>query len=125
MLLGLSSESSDLCGEIAPCCRTGYKVQKGQWLTVPVFSMHNNPSYWPDADVFLPERWLEGHPEKAKQPKYAYMPFGEGSRVCIGMRFAMEEAKITLLRLYQSFTLELAPGQVCGPTDIWTRGAKL
>ena len=93
---------------------SGYKIKKGQWLAVPVFSIHNNPKYWEDAEVFLPERWIEGHPESAKQPQpsSAYLPFGEGPRICVGMRFALQEAKLTLLRIYQKFTLELTPGQV-------------
>lgn len=55
---------------------------------------------------------MEGMPEAAEKPPYSYMPFGDGTRACIGMRFAREEALITLVRMYQQYTFELEPGQV-------------
>jgi hypothetical protein len=42
----------------------------------------------------------------------AYIPFGAGARLCIGWRFALQEARMVLVKLYQHFTFELAPGQV-------------
>ena len=42
--------------------------------------------------------------EKAKRPQQCYMPFGSGPRSCIGMRFALLEAKIALIELMKRFT---------------------
>eukprot|EP00878_Enallax_costatus_P023545 GHUV01025045.1.p1 GENE.GHUV01025045.1~~GHUV01025045.1.p1 ORF type:complete len:114 (+),score=21.23 GHUV01025045.1:582-923(+) len=42
----------------------------------------------------------------------AWTPFGMGPRMCIGWKFALQEAKIALIRLYQNQTYELMPGQV-------------
>ena len=74
--------------------------------------MHHDEQLWQDADKFLPERWLDGAPESSGRPAHAFAPFGDGLRKCIAFRFAVEEAKIALVRLYRQFLFRLAPGQV-------------
>jgi hypothetical protein len=53
----------------------------------------------------------------------AYLPFGAGARLCIGWRFALQEARLVLIKLYQNFTFELAPGQVPLQVRGWRPGA--
>ena len=77
-----------------------------------IWTMHRDESLWHDAESFLPERWIEGTPEAAKRPVHAFLPFGDGPRKCVAYRFALEEAKIALIRTYQKFVFELCPGQV-------------
>ena len=56
----------------------------------------------------MPERFA---PEaKAKLPKGAYVPFGGGSRTCIGMRFGQMEIRAIAARALERFTLEPVPG---------------
>jgi cytochrome P450 len=63
---------------------------------------------FPDPESFRPERFA---PEaKAALPKGAYVPFGGGSRICIGMRFGQLEIKAIASLLLSRFTVELAPG---------------
>ncbi|EIE26674.1 cytochrome P450 [Coccomyxa subellipsoidea C-169] len=90
----------------------GYRVRKGQWLGCAVWSMHRNPKYWKDPERFLPERFIEGAAEHEEGVYKKWFPFGDGIRACIGARFALMEAKVTLVRMYQRFTFELEPGQV-------------
>ncbi|KAK9916733.1 hypothetical protein WJX75_006344 [Coccomyxa subellipsoidea] len=89
----------------------GHKVPKGTMLGVAVYSMHNSPAYWQEPEKYLPERFIEGTPEYQAKPLHGYLPFGDGLRQCIGLRFAIMEAKITLIRLYQRFTFELQAEQ--------------
>ena len=58
------------------------------------YHVHRDPRWWPDADQFMPGRWV---PEQSDaRPKFAYFPFGAGTRVCIGEQFAWMEGILTL-----------------------------
>lgn len=82
-------------------------------IQVAIYSMHRNPKYWKDPEAFVPERFIGGSPEAAMViDPHAWKAFGDGQRGCIGQKFAMEEAKITLVTLYQRFIFELEAGQV-------------
>ena len=66
------------------------------------------PTSGEDPEAFLPERFApEGAP---RCPKGAYVPFGGGSRQCIGMRFGQLEIKAIAARILREHRLELAPG---------------
>ena len=73
-------------------------------LQVPIYSMQRDAAFWPEREAFQPERWVPGPDGRAPAdaaPPGAWMPFGDGTRSCIGMRFAKQEALITLARLFQ------------------------
>jgi cytochrome P450 len=57
-------------------------VEKGTKLLVPILGLHHDSKYYPDPERFDPERFSEE--EKRKRPKFSYLPFGEGPRMCIG-----------------------------------------
>ena len=46
-----------------------------------------------EPERYLPERFMEGTPEYAAKPQHGYLPFGDGQRQCIGLRFAIMEVK--------------------------------
>ncbi|CAL5225498.1 g8326 [Coccomyxa viridis] len=89
----------------------GYHIRKDQWVGCAVYALHRDPKYWQDPDSFLPDRFMEGTPESKAVNPDAWVPFGGGVRACVGEKFAMAEAKITLVRLFQQYTFELKPGQ--------------
>lgn len=71
---------------------------------MPIFTMQRSEEYYGRPLEYIPERWIEGTPEEAalnKKVPGSWMAFGEGTRSCVGQRFALQEAKITLARLFQ------------------------
>ena len=100
-----------------------YNVPKGSLLFVSPYTLHRNAEYFPDAESFRPERWLD---ERAsKLPRTAYLPFGAGHRVCIGSQFSMQEGMLLIATIAQRFRLRLAEkGQVAGLATITFAPAK-
>ncbi|UJR21070.1 hypothetical protein I4U23_024170 [Adineta vaga] len=82
----------------------GHTIEKGSVIQPDVFSIHYNPDLWgpEDPTIFYPERHVE------KRHPVAWMPFGVGPRNCIGMRFALMELKMCLIRLLREY--EILPG---------------
>ncbi|KIG13668.1 cytochrome P450 [Enhygromyxa salina] len=86
----------------------GYPVEPGIRVMHMVWLTHRHPEFWPDPERFDPDRF---EPQVfAKQHKFAYTPFSEGPRKCIGEHFSIIEATLVLTRLFQRFDLEAAPG---------------
>jgi cytochrome P450 len=96
----------------------GYPIKKGSTIFINIYGMHRDARYFPDPDRFDPERWTAEREKDA--PRYAYIPFGAGPRVCIGNALAMMEAKLVLATLAQSYRLTLAPGHVVKPQRMFT-----
>lgn len=87
----------------------GHTVPAGAYVNYCSWASHRLPDVWPEPEAFVPERFA---PEaKAALPKGAYVPFGGGSRTCIGMRFGQLEIKTIVTLLLQRFRLELFPGR--------------
>jgi cytochrome P450 len=86
----------------------GYPIHKGDVMIMAIYALHRRADFFPDPEKFEPERFT---PEGEKQlPRYAYMPFGAGPRICIGNHFAMMEGHLLLATLAQRVTFELVPG---------------
>ncbi|KAG5669750.1 hypothetical protein PVAND_000044 [Polypedilum vanderplanki] len=78
---------------------------------VPILAIHHDPLYYPEPNNFDPERFDE---EKIRQrPAFTFLPFGDGMRNCIGMRFALLQAKIAIAKLILNFEFS-----VCDKTTI-------
>jgi cytochrome P450 len=73
-----------------------------QWVT------HRDPRFWRDPEAFRPERWSNG--ETDGLPKFAYFPFGGGTRICIGEAFAWTELVLVLASVARSWRFVAAPG---------------
>ena len=81
----------------------GVKVKKGDIIILPIYLLHRNHLLWDNPDHFDPNRFA---PHK-KIERYAYMPFIDGPRTCIGAQFAISEAKIILATLVSKFKFEI------------------
>lgn len=87
----------------------GTRVPAGAFVNYCSWASHRLPDVFEDPETFRPERFS---PErKAALPKGAYVPFGGGSRTCIGMRFGQMEVKAVATLLLQRFRCELLPGR--------------
>jgi cytochrome P450 len=86
----------------------GATVPGGVHVNYCSWASHRIPEVFPDPDRFLPERFAPE--EKAKLPKGAYVPFGGGSRTCIGMRFGLLEVKAIAAMLLQRHEFGLRRG---------------
>ncbi|KAF6207106.1 hypothetical protein GE061_018345 [Apolygus lucorum] len=85
---------------------TSALLEEGTQLLIPVLALHRDPKYYPYPDEFLPQRFTS-HSAKLSLPDTPYLPFSEGPRKCIGMRFALLELKIALAKIVMDFDLKL------------------
>lgn len=76
-------------------------IPKGQQIFIPVYGIHHDPTIYENPEEFRPERF-SAEQVKQRQPG-AFMPFGDGPRNCVGLRFAMLEMRIALVKLLQQF----------------------
>lgn len=86
----------------------GYQVDQGTTVMISPYALHRHPTFWPDPETFDPSRFA---PDAAEgRPRYAYIPFGGGPRLCIGRDFALMEARLVLGVLLQACRLDLPAG---------------
>ncbi|XP_045626009.1 probable cytochrome P450 6a13 [Procambarus clarkii] len=113
---------------------TNLTLYKGQKVTIPIYSIHRDPDNYPDPERFDPERFSPEN--KASRSQLVYLPFGSGPRNCIGMRFALMEAKVAVVYLLQEFAfipskktqvpiiIEQRSGLLKAQDGVWVRLAK-
>ncbi|XP_038067043.1 cytochrome P450 3A29-like [Patiria miniata] len=89
----------------------GLVIENGMHVFASVWNIHRNEEYWTDPEKFDPERFSPEN--KASIKPCTYMPFGFGPRICFGMRFALLEAKMALVRVLQQYRFD-----VCSETEI-------
>jgi cytochrome P450 len=101
----------------------GQRVARGTTVLMSPWVIHRDPRFYDAPDEFRPERWSDGL--AARLPRYAYVPFGAGQRVCIGSGFAQLEAALLLTSVAQRFRLALAdPTSPVEPLPVVTLRAR-
>jgi cytochrome P450 len=90
---------------IEPHTIDGCTIPRQALVITPQWVAHRDPRWWPEAERFDPDRWAR----KSDRPKYAYFPFGGGSRICIGESFAWTEAILLLATIAQQW--RFVPGK--------------
>jgi cytochrome P450 len=96
---------------IKPFDAGGYHLPAKTNVVILQWTLHRDPRFWADPEVFDPERWSPSGARYRVLPRFAYFPFGAGPRVCIGAGFAMMEAILLLATVAQRFEMKLAPKQ--------------
>ncbi|XP_045765244.1 cytochrome P450 4C1-like [Maniola jurtina] len=81
---------------------SGLVLNEGCYFLLNIWGVHRNPGCWgADADEFKPERFLSATPDQLA----AFMPFGYGSRSCIGLQLALTSIKLSLAELTRRYRL--------------------
>ena len=87
----------------------GFRVPAECLVLSPQWLIQRDARWWPEPLKFDPQRWL-AEARLSSRPKYAYFPFGGGTRACIGEAFAWMEGILVLAALGQTCRLELEAG---------------
>lgn len=95
-LIGRMARGADSLG--------GDRFPAGTSILISPWVLHRHARLWSNPDMFEPERFLPGRREEIS--RFAYLPFGAGPRVCIGMGFAMQEAVVVLATLIRHLRFE-------------------
>jgi cytochrome P450 len=80
-----------------------FSLEADEMVVIAPWLLHRNPRYFPKPLEFRPERFLE----EGQWPRFAYIPFGGGRRICIGNQFALMEAQIVLTTIASALDIEL------------------
>jgi cytochrome P450 len=96
----VAREADDICG---------HAVAKGAEIVVVPWVVHRHRTLWHDPDRFDPDRFSREN--SAMRPRFAYLPFGGGPRICIGAQLALTEVILLVATIAQRYRLKLVPGQ--------------
>lgn len=92
------------------------EIRPGDTVMVPIYALGRNALLWDEPDTFRPDRFAD----RKAIDRYAYLPFGDGPRICIGASFALQEAVIILATLLARFRFTQVPGKEPEPVMIIT-----
>ena len=92
-------------------------IPAGAILMIAPWVLHRHRRLWRDPERFDPSRFLRDAPPP---PRFAYLPFGAGPRVCVGAQFAVAEATLVLAALVRAFEVTLDESRPVLPVAIVT-----
>lgn len=86
----------------------GFPIQQNAILIAPQIVVHHDARFWREPERFDPSRFSDE--AKTGRPRFAYYPFGAGSRQCIGEGLAWMEGVLVLATIFRDWKLRPAPG---------------
>ncbi len=92
------------------------EIRPGDTVMIPIYALGRHHMLWDEPDAFRPDRFAD----RKAIDRYAYLPFGDGPRICIGASFALQEAVIILATLLSRFRFKPVPGRNPEPVMILT-----
>ncbi|MDW4500546.1 cytochrome P450 [Sulfitobacter sp. D35] len=107
MVSRTAKEHDSLCGR---------EIRPGDTVMIPIYALGRHKMLWENPDHFDPDRFAD----RKSIDRYAYLPFGDGPRICIGASFALQEAVIILATLLARFRFKQVPGRNPDPVMIIT-----
>jgi len=81
----------------------GYRLKAGSLAIINIYNIHHHAQLWQQPKQFKPERFLN----ESKRSKFSHLPFGIGSRMCVGNQFALFESQLLLSMILQRYQLQL------------------
>lgn len=84
---------------------TNMTIDKNTNVMIPIYAIHHDPEIYEDPQVFKPERFEPAAVQA--RPSCSFLPFGEGPRNCIGLRFGMMQSRIGLVTLLRHFEIDM------------------
>lgn len=94
----------------------GREVRAGDTVMIPIYALHRSHLHWDDPDEFRPDRFADRKAIK----RFAYLPFADGPRICIGASFAIQEAVLILATLLARYRFTKVQGKEPKPVMILT-----
>ena len=91
------------CVKDYPVPGTDIIISRGNDVWINTLALHMSPKHYANPEAFDPEHFSKE--AKSKRSPYAYLPFGQGPRACIGMRFALLETKMALANIVRRYNL--------------------
>ena len=86
----------------------GYRIPAGAMVGINIYWTHFSDLYWDDPQTFDPMRHTPG--KVRERHKYAWVPFGGGAHMCLGLHFAYMQVKILMAQLLQRYRIEAEDG---------------
>nr|AGI03845.1 cytochrome P450 6BQ9 [Tribolium castaneum] len=94
-----------VCNKDYTIPNTSTKLSRGTSVAIPVLAIHTDPEYYPNPEKFDPEHFSEENIKS--RPGFTWLPFGDGPRICIGMRFGMMQSKVGLATILKNYKIKL------------------
>lgn len=89
-------------------------IEKGTSVLISTLGLHMDPEHFPNPEIFDPERFSEENKKNIRP--FTYIPFGDGPRNCIGLRFGVMQSKIGIATIIKNFNLTVA--SKCKPVEL-------
>lgn len=84
-------------------------IEKETVVTIPVYSLHTDSEYYPNPYVFDPDRFSAANGGiKSYKDKGVYLAFGDGPRICLGMRFGITQVKAAVIEIVRNYELTVS-----------------
>lgn len=85
---------------------TNVTIEKGIEVIIPLHGLHHDSRHFENPETFNPDNFTET--AKASRHSFTYLPFGEGPKICIGMRFGLMQIKLAIVTILRTFDISLS-----------------